>query len=333
MFVKSNDVVQKSISPFQWFDNVPLRFLIFDKRSKKFVSNPLSADTPMFVTHQLNAYEDAHGNLIADMITYNNADPYLKDLYRDYLLTRNQVDPNTVSRFTINTQKNATKNVVTSVIQDTLAVEFSNINFAYKTKPYTYAYMVKNLFTPGSSIIKINVNNINASGALEFQPGKTIVVHEPIYVAKPDSKQEDDGILLVRGIDVSLEQYGYFLCQLSATYGNDSNPEGQKLDHMIDAVGAVGSFHIQNGKVTFFSQYYPSVNYKIWDFYNRDMRKSTVAWDVSFSYQNTTSANLWNKIPKDDDALIISPNVDFWKFGEDIIAGTEKEWVGYKFDV
>uniref|UniRef100_A0A914ECT7 Uncharacterized protein n=1 Tax=Acrobeloides nanus TaxID=290746 RepID=A0A914ECT7_9BILA len=97
LLVKSNDVVQKNISPFQWFDNVPLRFLIFDKRSKKFVSNPLSADTPMFVTHQLNAYEDAHGNLIADMITYNTAGPYLKALYRDYLLTRNHTTPITIS--------------------------------------------------------------------------------------------------------------------------------------------------------------------------------------------------------------------------------------------
>lgn len=42
---------------------------------------------------------------------------------------------------------------------------------------------------------------------------------------------------------------GYFLCQLSASYGNSSAPPGQRLNHMIDAIGAVGSFHISNGQV------------------------------------------------------------------------------------
>lgn len=42
---------------------------------------------------------------------------------------------------------------------------------------------------------------------------------------------------------------GYFLCQLSASYGNSSAPPGQKLSHMIDAIGAIGSFHISNGQV------------------------------------------------------------------------------------
>lgn len=45
---------------------------------------------------------------------------------------------------------------------------------------------------------------------------------------------------------------GYFLCQLSASYGNLSAPPGQKISHMIDAIGAVGSFHISNGQVRHF---------------------------------------------------------------------------------
>jgi hypothetical protein len=42
---------------------------------------------------------------------------------------------------------------------------------------------------------------------------------------------------------------GYFLCQLSAAYGNATAASGQKLTHMIDAIGAIGAFHISNGQV------------------------------------------------------------------------------------
>lgn len=42
---------------------------------------------------------------------------------------------------------------------------------------------------------------------------------------------------------------GYFLCQLSAAYGNATSVSGQKLTHMIDAIGAIGAFHISNGQV------------------------------------------------------------------------------------
>lgn len=32
----------------------------------------------MFVTHQLNAYEESEGTLIADMVVYDSHDPYVK---------------------------------------------------------------------------------------------------------------------------------------------------------------------------------------------------------------------------------------------------------------
>lgn len=43
---------------------------------------------------------------------------------------------------------------------------------------------------------------------------------------------------------------GYFLAQLSASYGNQDDAPGHKLSHMIDAIGAVASFHISNGQVS-----------------------------------------------------------------------------------
>ncbi|VDO60603.1 unnamed protein product [Heligmosomoides polygyrus] len=126
---------------------------------------------------------------------------------------------------------------------------------------------------------------------------------------------------------------GYFLCQLSASYGNSSAPPGQKLSHMIDAIGAIGSFHISNGQVVFSSQYYPSRPYKIWEFYDRNMSKSNVPW-AGWSDYNLTAMSRWEQIPINPDSARFHPNLDFWKVGNRILAGTEAPyWIGYEIDV
>uniref|UniRef100_A0A915DB20 Methyltransferase FkbM domain-containing protein n=1 Tax=Ditylenchus dipsaci TaxID=166011 RepID=A0A915DB20_9BILA len=126
---------------------------------------------------------------------------------------------------------------------------------------------------------------------------------------------------------------GYFLCQLSAAYGNVKAPPGQRLNHMIDAIGAVGAFHISNGEVTFSAQYYPSRPYKIWEFYDRNMTKASVPW-AGWSDYNLTAMAKWEQIPNNADSARFHPNLDFWRVGNKLIAGTEAPyWVGYEFDV
>ncbi|CAI5454457.1 unnamed protein product [Caenorhabditis angaria] len=126
---------------------------------------------------------------------------------------------------------------------------------------------------------------------------------------------------------------GYFLCQLSASYGNSSAPDGEKLSHMIDAIGAVGSFHVSNGQVVFSAQYYPARPYKIWEFYDRNMSKASVPF-AGWSDYNLTAMSKWEQVPANPDSARFHPNLDFWKVGNRIIAGTEAPyWVGYEFDV
>uniref|UniRef100_A0A1I7Z3C5 Carotenoid oxygenase n=1 Tax=Steinernema glaseri TaxID=37863 RepID=A0A1I7Z3C5_9BILA len=126
---------------------------------------------------------------------------------------------------------------------------------------------------------------------------------------------------------------GYFLCQLSASYGSASAGSGHRLNHMIDAIGAVGSFKISNGQVTFSSQYYPSRPYKIWEFYDRNMSKSSVPW-AGWSDYNVSAMARWEQVPVNPDAARFHPNLDFWRVGKKILAATEAPyWVGYQFDV
>ncbi|KAI1712705.1 retinal pigment epithelial membrane protein domain-containing protein [Ditylenchus destructor] len=126
---------------------------------------------------------------------------------------------------------------------------------------------------------------------------------------------------------------GYFLCQLSASYGNSKAPPGQRLNHMIDAIGAIGSFHISEGQVSFSAQYYPARPYKIWEFYDRNMSKASVPW-AGWSDYNLTAMAKWDVVPNNIDSARFHPNLDFWRVGTKLIAGTEAPyWVGYEFDV
>lgn len=78
--------------------------------------------------------------------------------------------------------------------------------------------------------------------------------------------------------------------------------------------------------------YYPSKPYKIWNFYDRDMFKSNVAWDPIRSSYNATSLHMWKNI-KDDEIFPMHPNIDFWQIGHTVVAATEFVGVGMQFNV
>lgn len=72
--------------------------------------------------------------------------------------------------------------------------------------------------------------------------------------------------------------------------------------------------------------------YKIWNFYDRDLSRSTVAWSAIRTPYNVTSADMWNHITGDN-SFRNSPHVDFWKIGNTVLGGTEVVSVGMKFNV
>ena len=76
--------------------------------------------------------------------------------------------------------------------------EFSNINPAYYGRPYKYAYMSQNVFALNGAVIKLNVD----SGEIirkELPDG--LFPTEPIFVADPAGTEEDDGVILMSGVD------------------------------------------------------------------------------------------------------------------------------------
>lgn len=126
---------------------------------------------------------------------------------------------------------------------------------------------------------------------------------------------------------------GFFFCETSASYGDQSDPEGQKLIHMFDGISAVAKFDLNPVQSTFSGAYYPTESYKVWDLFSRDMTQSQVAWETQYSPWNNSQ-----KIKFDD--LVLNtmdyndqqPNVDFWKIGTTIVTGTETYNLGLEFN-
>lgn len=80
------------------------------------------------------------------------------------------------------------------------------------------------------------------------------------------------------------------------------------------------------------AKYYPARPYKIWNFYDRDMAKSKIAWDPIRSPFNLTANEMWAQI-RDDNSFPMHPNIDFWQIGRTVIGATEFIGVGLQFDV
>ncbi|VDL70728.1 unnamed protein product [Nippostrongylus brasiliensis] len=199
-----HDNIQKGgLWGMDFYDMVPLRFLIFNKKTREFsTKQPLEVFPSMFVTHQLNAYDSPDGNIVADMVVYDSHDPYVKYLYTDFLTS--QLYPSTarILRFTLDLKQ---LRVMYNYLlpQETIAADFPNFNHKLEEKPYQWAYIVEYPFASGNAILKMNVDEPSGSRNRRFKADANVILHEPWFVAKPDARKEDDGVLLVRALDVN----------------------------------------------------------------------------------------------------------------------------------
>lgn len=51
-------------------------------------------------------------------------------------------------------------------------------------------------------IIQVNVDDPTGARNIIFKSEPQLVLHEPWYVPRPDARKEDDGVLLVRALDL-----------------------------------------------------------------------------------------------------------------------------------
>jgi len=184
---------------------------LMDRTTKEVTKIPID---PMFATHSMGAFEDdTTGNIYFDMMTYANADIYTKWTYRQHAVS-NEDYPNDLTRlvrYTIdrNLHWRGLKSLIKSPDADvgTKAFEFPSMNPAYHGKPYKYIYTIQNPFKRFGALIKLNVET-GIVTRKEMPDG--YFPTEPIFVAAPDATNEDDGVVVVGGIN-GKDKVGFIL--------------------------------------------------------------------------------------------------------------------------
>jgi beta,beta-carotene 9',10'-dioxygenase len=198
------------IKNFSWKPQLGTQFIVIDRINKKILGTYKAE--PFFAFHHINAFE--HDNVIVlDIITYPDASGIGKADFNTILgnkITKDtsfEPDSSTLQTgqptryaLSLNTKKITSKKICERF------VEFPRINYErYNGKDYTYMYGESNKaqsnFYVADSLVKINVKTGDIKEWYQDQcyPG------EPIFVAAPNAKTEDDGVILSVILDAQKE--------------------------------------------------------------------------------------------------------------------------------
>ena len=193
------------ISQFKWEPDRNTRFHVID-RSQGVIKRSYETE-PFFCFHHVNAYEEKN-TVVVDLIRYPNPEIVFGD-----------PSPNQIRKF----ERFRLDLTMPSISQNTIAetfLELPRIHYQkYNTSFYQYAYGVgfKYPHHPKDSIPIIKINVSNGSTIEWAEPG--MLAGEPVFVSSPNSKEEDDGVLLSLVLD-SLNG-GSFLLILDAKNLNE----------------------------------------------------------------------------------------------------------------
>ena len=172
------------------------------------VVHKIKAPAPFFITHVLGSYEDLETNsLHFDVLMYNDSRPY--ETWSDTEVIANGTvrdQPTNVVRYTLNMANWNQEPVIKNLINDTTIkqdFEFSTINPAYYGRRYKFGYMSQNVFALNGAVIKLNVDT---GEVIRKELPDGLFPTEPIFVADPNGTEEDDGLILMSGVDGGKEK-------------------------------------------------------------------------------------------------------------------------------
>ena len=198
------------IQNFSWKPALGTKFIVFDRIAGKLVG--VFKTEPFFAFHAVNAFEQDR-NIIFDIITYPDASIIFKDsLFTNILAPTDSqyISKPILKRFTINLN---TGNITSKILSDE-PIELPRISYEnYNTKDYTYVYAYAGFTYPltASKLIKLNVK----TGETNAWQQNNCYTGEPVFIQKPGSQIEDDGIVLSVILDANTQTS--FLLILDAT--------------------------------------------------------------------------------------------------------------------
>jgi carotenoid cleavage dioxygenase-like enzyme len=173
------------IENYRWKPELGTRFHLFDRRNGDSIG-PFETE-PRFGFHHVNSYEDG-GDVVVDICTFPDAG-IVEDLYLDRLRAGKPVAPASLERFRISPDPGTVE--VERLVDE--SIELPRINYGRcNERPYRYAWGVGSRGAWIDGIVKADVVERRSIEWAEDGcfPG------EPVFVATPGAKDEDDGVLL-----------------------------------------------------------------------------------------------------------------------------------------
>jgi carotenoid cleavage dioxygenase-like enzyme len=183
------------IENYRWKPERGTRFTLLDRRSGE-VGGSFECDA-CFAFHHVNAYEQGD-EVVVDACTYPDAG-VIEDLYLERLRAGKPVRWGSLTRFRLDRGSGA-------VHSETLAEDFElpRINYGRcNERPYRYTW--GNATGPGGWIERIVKVDVSDRSTLSWSaPG--CYPGEPVFVARPDAAEEDDGVLLSVVLDAPAQR-------------------------------------------------------------------------------------------------------------------------------
>jgi carotenoid cleavage dioxygenase len=166
--------------PFRWDDDHEPRVGLLPRNGSAadIIWSPVK---PNYAFHPMNAYEDASGNVVIDIVRYERM------FDNDVLGPFGDSDPR-LDRWTIN----PSARTVNEEVVDARAQEFPRCHPELNGKPYRYGYTVAVADYAFPTIYKHDLQTGNAS---EFSVGAGRHSAEPVFVPRAQATAEDDGYL------------------------------------------------------------------------------------------------------------------------------------------
>jgi beta,beta-carotene 9',10'-dioxygenase len=172
------------IENYRWKPERGTRFTLIDRDTGE-ATGPFETD-PFFCFHHVNAYEE-NGSVVVDACTFEDAQ-IIEDLYLDRLRAGKPVARAELRRFRLDL---SSRSVTTEQLAEGL--ELPRINYgSHNERPYRYVWGVDQQTGWLDRIVKVDVAERTTIEWREesCSPG------EPVFVASPDGRAEDDGVLL-----------------------------------------------------------------------------------------------------------------------------------------
>ena len=206
--VRSGRPLRSLVDYFTWKPQLRTRLRIFSRRTGHLIRTAVAP--AMFLFHTINAFDEGD-DVIVDVAAYD--DPSIVQAF--YLETMVRED----SGFPVARPRRLRTDLRTGEVRDTVLAdvdfELPVIDYGQRNgRPYRFAYAVGRRHDEVESfwnqIVKLDVDS--GETRTWHEPGTH--PSEPVFVASPDRRDEDDGVLLSVVLDHASE--GSFLLALNA---------------------------------------------------------------------------------------------------------------------